>query len=37
MYDRYQYLRLMYTCMFEASKFGTTCFDPLFYHFPEDD
>lgn len=22
MYDRYQYLRLMYTCLFEAREFG---------------
>jgi alpha-glucosidase (family GH31 glycosyl hydrolase) len=34
MYDRYQYLRLLYTCLFEASTFGSTCFDPLFYHYP---
>jgi alpha-glucosidase (family GH31 glycosyl hydrolase) len=27
----------MYTCLFEASKFGGTCFDPLFYLFPNDD
>ena len=35
--DRYQYLRHMYTCLFEASKYGRTCFDPLLFHYPEDD
>jgi len=35
--DRYQYLRHMYTCLFEASKEGKTCFDPLLFHYPEDD
>jgi len=29
MHDRYQILRHMYTCMFEVSKYGGTCFDPL--------
>jgi alpha-glucosidase (family GH31 glycosyl hydrolase) len=37
MFDRYQYLRLLYTCLFESSIFGTTCFDPVFYHYPQDD
>lgn len=32
--QRYQYLRFMYTCLFEASISGTTCFDPLFFHYP---
>ena len=36
MHDRYQYLRHMYTCLFEAYKFGGTCFDPLLYYYPED-
>ena len=35
--DRLQYSRLMYTCLFEASTSGETCFDPLMFHFPEDD
>jgi alpha-glucosidase (family GH31 glycosyl hydrolase) len=26
----------MYTCLFESSKSGRTCFDPLLFHFPED-
>ena len=37
MHDRYQTLRHMYTCLFEAHKNGGTCFDPLFYYFPTDD
>lgn len=28
-----QYMRLMYTCMFEATEFGGTCIDPLFFHY----
>lgn len=35
--DRYQYLRHMYTCLFEVSQWGGSCIDPLFYHFPTDD
>jgi alpha-glucosidase (family GH31 glycosyl hydrolase) len=23
--------------LFEASQFGTTCFDPLFFHYADDD
>lgn len=37
MLDRYQYLRALYTCMFEVSKNGGSCFDPLLYYFPTDD
>jgi len=36
-HDRLQYLRHLYTCLFEASKSGQTCFDPLFFHYPYDD
>jgi alpha-glucosidase (family GH31 glycosyl hydrolase) len=36
-YDRYQYLRVMYTCLYEVSQSGGSCFDPLFYHYPSDD
>ena len=35
--DRYQYLRHMYTCLYEVSAWGGSCFDPVFYHYPEDD
>lgn len=35
--DRFQYMRLMYTCLFEASQDGGSCFDPLFFHFPNDE
>lgn len=36
MYDRLQYLRLMYTCLFEVSQWGGTCIDPLFFYYPND-
>lgn len=36
MHDRMQYLRMIYTCLFEASISGGTCVDPIFFHFPED-
>jgi len=36
MLDRYQYLRQLYTCLFDMSNNGGSCFDPLFYHFPND-
>lgn len=34
MYDRLQYLRFLYTCLYEASTYGGTCVDPLFFHYP---
>jgi len=37
LYYRYSFLRLTYTCLFEASTNGGTCFDPLFFHYPYDD
>lgn len=33
--ERYKYLRFVYTCQFEASINGGTCFDPLLFHFPD--
>lgn len=36
MFNRYSYVRLMYTCLYEASMWGTTCFDPMFFHYPGD-
>jgi alpha-glucosidase (family GH31 glycosyl hydrolase) len=36
LYDRMQYLRLLYTCMYEMSEFGGSCFDPLFFHYSLD-
>jgi alpha-glucosidase (family GH31 glycosyl hydrolase) len=36
MLDRYQHLRQLYTCLRDAQNQGGTCFDPLFYHFPND-
>jgi alpha-glucosidase len=35
--ERYRYLRQLYTCLYEVNQNGGTCFDPLFYHFPQDD
>lgn len=37
MFDRYQYLRHMYTCLFEVNQWGGSCIDPLFYFYPQDD
>jgi len=34
-HDRYQWLRHMYTCLFEAYDHGETCFDPLLFHYPD--
>ena len=36
LYDRLQYSRHMYTCLFQASVTGQSCFDPLMFHWPED-
>ena len=33
MHDRMQYLRLLYTCMFETSDSGGTCLDPLQFRY----
>ena len=32
MRDRMQYLRFMYTCLFETSEYGGSCFDPVYFH-----
>ena len=34
---RYEYLRHMYTCLFEVSQWGGSCIDPLLYYYPTDD
>ena len=31
--ERYMWVKLMYSCLYEASVNGRTCFDPLFFHF----
>lgn len=36
MHDRMQYLRLMYTCLFEASEFGVSCIEPIYFHYTLD-
>jgi len=33
MHDRMQYLRLMYTCLFETSDSGGTCIDPIQFRY----
>jgi alpha-glucosidase (family GH31 glycosyl hydrolase) len=33
MHDRMQYLRLMYTCLFETSDSGGTCLDPIQFRY----
>mmetsp|Transcript_5855 Transcript_5855/g.9434 ORF Transcript_5855/g.9434 Transcript_5855/m.9434 type:complete len:87 (+) Transcript_5855:2051-2311(+) len=35
--DRMKFLTQLYTCLFTASQDGGTCFDPMLFHFPEDD
>ena len=35
-YDRYQYIRQMYTCLYEINQWGGSCFDPLFFYYPGD-
>lgn len=37
MQDRYRFLRLQYTCLYEAHKNGGSCIDPLLYHFSNDE
>ena len=32
--ERYKFARFMYTCLFAANQAGTTCFDPLLFHYP---
>jgi alpha-glucosidase (family GH31 glycosyl hydrolase) len=34
LYDRLQYVRNMYTCLFGLTQDGGSCFDPLFFHYP---
>jgi len=36
MFDRYQYMRQLYTCLQSAALGTGTCFDPVFFHFPND-
>lgn len=36
MRDRMQFLRFMYTCLYESYEFGGTCIDSLVFHFPTD-
>jgi len=33
--DRFGYIRHIYTCLYTASINGTSCIDPLMFHFPD--
>lgn len=33
--ERYRYMDFMYACLFSAYQDGNTCFDPLFYAYPD--
>ena len=37
LHQRLQYTRQLYSCLYEASRDGGTCFDPLMFHFPMED
>jgi len=37
LYARLQYIRHMYTCLFRMHDEGYTCYDPLFFHYPNID
>ena len=37
MHQRMNYVRHFYTCLYAVSEDGGTCFDPLLFHYPEDD
>lgn len=36
-FDRYSYLRFMYTCLFQAHQDGGSCIQPTFFSFPTDE
>lgn len=36
LFSRLNYQLLLYTCLFETTQTGETCFDPLFFHYPND-
>ena len=35
--ERFSYVRHMYTCLFRVSQDGGSFFDPMMYHYPNDD
>lgn len=37
MYERLSFTHLFYTCLFQAHDEGHTCYDPLLFHYPEND
>ena len=34
LHERYKFARFQYECLFASSESGKTCFDPVFYHYP---
>lgn len=36
LFSRLQWIRHMYTCLYRMHDEGYTCFDPLFFHYPND-
>jgi hypothetical protein len=35
--ERFSYVRHMYTCLFRVNQDGGSCFDPMMYHYPNDE
>ena len=35
--ERLTYIRHLYTCLYTVSREGGTCYDPLIFHYPNDD
>ena len=35
MHFRMSFLRLTYTCLFEASRYGKSCVEPTFFYYPD--
>lgn len=35
--ERFSYVRHMYTCLFRVHQEGGSCYDPMMYHYPDDD
>jgi hypothetical protein len=36
LFDRLQYSKLLYSCLYKSSVEGGGCLEPLFFHFPND-
>lgn len=37
MYTRFSYMKLLHTCLFQASTEGEMCFTPMLFHYPDYD